>query len=186
LLKDFNKSGDDVAEISASKLAKLDRYQKFDKKFPFYRMDINGYALRIKEAMQIEANEAGATNIFNIHTIKLATLQNVFELHASWSDLKNEKSDFVQFLNAVCAEEGSPNVFSTTKLRVLGLLWCEGGDKEKAFEFYENLQDNDQPKISCTDKDFKPNFFGLLDLASEQVVKMEARFSGNPQELSDE
>ena len=42
-LKDFKKDDDDVKEISKADLAKLDRYQQFEKYFPFYRMDINGY-----------------------------------------------------------------------------------------------------------------------------------------------
>lgn len=46
-LKDFKKDDDDVKEISKDKLAKLDRYQQFEKYFPFYRMDINGYQLLI-------------------------------------------------------------------------------------------------------------------------------------------
>jgi len=95
LLKDFNSKGDDVAAISAAKLAKLDRYEQFEKRFPFYRMDINGYSLRIKEAMQKEADEVGAANTFEVHTIKLTTLQGVFAPHPTWSDLNDEGSDFV-------------------------------------------------------------------------------------------
>ena len=42
-LKDSKRDDDDVKEISARDLAKLDRYQRFEKYFPFYRMDVNGY-----------------------------------------------------------------------------------------------------------------------------------------------
>ena len=52
--KDFNKEGDDVREKSIKELEKMDRYTKFEHKFPFYRMDVNGYMLRMKEALQKE------------------------------------------------------------------------------------------------------------------------------------
>jgi hypothetical protein len=44
----FNHTGDDVKEISKGDLAKKDRYQKFEYMFPFYRMDVAGYQLKIK------------------------------------------------------------------------------------------------------------------------------------------
>lgn len=54
MLKDFNQDGDDVKELTVAKLKKMDRYEKFEKQFPFYKMDVNGYILRIKEAMRLE------------------------------------------------------------------------------------------------------------------------------------
>jgi len=51
-LKDFNTHGDDVKEFSQSKIAKLNRASRFEKLFPFYRMDVNGYSKRITEARE--------------------------------------------------------------------------------------------------------------------------------------
>ena len=53
-LKDFNPTGDDVKKLSNNQMKKLNRFQKFEHKFPFYQMDVNGYIFRIKEAMAIE------------------------------------------------------------------------------------------------------------------------------------
>ena len=137
-MKDFNTEGDDVKELSESKLKKMDRYTRFEKLFPFYRMDVNGYILRIKEAMQMGDMEA---DLWMIDTVTLASLQKAFKPHTSWDALQDEESKFVKFLNETCAAEKEPclNKFSTHQLRVLGLLWCEGDAKEKAHELYDNM-----------------------------------------------
>ena len=48
LIKDHSLIGDDVKEISQSKLKAMDRIERFEYKFPFYRMDVNGYQMHIK------------------------------------------------------------------------------------------------------------------------------------------
>ena len=53
-VKDFNKEGDDVQEKSIKEIKAMDRYTRFEHKFPFYRMDVNGYMMRIKEALTKE------------------------------------------------------------------------------------------------------------------------------------
>lgn len=70
-------------------------------------------------------------------------------------------------------------MFSPVKLKRLGLLWCNGGDLEKTVELYDILQDNDQKSIACSDKDFKVNFFALLDIATEMVMKQESLYIDN-------
>ena len=104
-------------------------------------MDVNGFILRVKEAMQLEEPEK---TLWEITEVRLASLQTAFQPHDSWNDLKNEDSNLVKFLNDTCAtdEEPEKTKFSTQKIRVLGLMWCEGDDKEKVHELYDNLQDN--------------------------------------------
>ena len=63
-------------------------------------------------------------------------------------------------------------------MRVLSILWCEGSPKEKAAEFYTNLQDADQDRIACNDKDFKPNLYRLFELATVMVFTNEPTFMG--------
>ena len=43
--------GDDVEEITPFQLKKLGRYQQFEKQFPFYKMDVNGYIFHINDAI---------------------------------------------------------------------------------------------------------------------------------------
>jgi hypothetical protein len=67
-------------------------------------------------------------------------------------------------------------MLSVFKLRCLGLLWCDGKAGDKAFEFYDMLQDDNQPSIAAMDKDFQPNFFTLLDMASAMVYELEPKY----------
>ena len=73
-MADFSKDDDDVKALSKAALAKLDRYQRFEKYFPFYRMDINGYQLLLQTARMNtyagQKNENGnAYLLYEIHDI---------------------------------------------------------------------------------------------------------------------
>uniref|UniRef100_A0A7S3CL69 Uncharacterized protein n=1 Tax=Strombidium rassoulzadegani TaxID=1082188 RepID=A0A7S3CL69_9SPIT len=48
------------------------------------------------------------------------------------------------------------------------------------------MQDNDQPKISCSDKDFKPAFFDILDQATAILFEAEALILGVERQFSEE
>jgi len=93
--------------------------------------------------------------------------------------LNSADSNLVKLLNKICPAEEDPeeNKFSTHWLRILGLLWCEGDAKEKVHELYDNLQDNNQKTIAANDKDFRPNFFGMLDMCTSIVFECEKLFS---------
>ena len=75
VLGDHNPDGDDVEAISEAKLQELDRYCKFEKSFPFYRMDVNGYIVKIKMA---EAQSSGE------NVIDLQCLREAFKNNKSW------------------------------------------------------------------------------------------------------
>ena len=50
-LQDHCRDCDDVQSISKQDLDKLDRYCQFDKRFPFYKMDVNGFIHEINSAV---------------------------------------------------------------------------------------------------------------------------------------
>lgn len=60
-------------------------------------MDVNGYALRIREAREQMATQKGVPFI-RVEEISLSALQSAFKTHASWSDMQNTSSAFVNFL----------------------------------------------------------------------------------------
>ena len=175
--EDFNTTGDDVNRLSAAALKKLNRYQRFEKKFPFYLMDVNGFTMRLRQAMVTESPD---TLLRDIHTISIEGLARAFSSHDSWKELGNPGSEFVKFLKMACADDDHPELISLFKLRCIGVLWCDGSPEEKATELYDNMQDADQPEIACNDKDFKPNLFKLLDFATKMVFEIEPQFSGEP------
>lgn len=73
--------------------------------------------------------------------VSLKCLQEAFKNHKSWAALNNKDSELVRFLKETCDGEvsGDDLRFSSFKLRILGLLWCEGNPKEKAPELYDNM-----------------------------------------------
>ena len=85
-LNDFNQHGDDRKRMSSKQLAKMNRYQQFEKLFPFYLMDVNGFMHRVKQAMVAQHPEH-KDDPWHIETISLETMAEAFKTHNSWSDL---------------------------------------------------------------------------------------------------
>lgn len=43
-----------MTALTKSQLAKLNRYQRFEKYFPFYKMDVNGFMMLVDKAKRSE------------------------------------------------------------------------------------------------------------------------------------
>lgn len=52
-MKDFNEYSDDCSTLNDEEFDKLGRYERFEKSFPFYKMDVNGFMVLIKRAMRL-------------------------------------------------------------------------------------------------------------------------------------
>ena len=61
----------------------------------------------------------------------------------------------------------------TTKMRILGILWCKGENHEKVRELYYVIQDNGQEEVAASDHDFKPSMFRIFDLATIMPIEQE-------------
>lgn len=53
MVSDHKSDADDVKTISTSKLEKMSMFERLEYRFPFYKMDVNGYIQHIKEAMKL-------------------------------------------------------------------------------------------------------------------------------------
>ena len=102
MVADHKSNADDVKTISRSKLEKMDMYERFEYKFPFYKMDVNGYIVHIKEAMKMHMPDK---MLFNIQTVDLESLQKAFKNYKSWNGLKDPESEFVKFLKEACPSD---------------------------------------------------------------------------------
>ena len=92
-LDDFNEHGDDRKKLSAKQLKKLNRYQQFEKLFPFYLMDVNGFMFTLKKAMIAQYPEH-KDELWEIKTISLESMAEAFKNHDSWKDLQTPTSQF--------------------------------------------------------------------------------------------
>ena len=143
-IRDHNLvGGDDVESIQTRKLRRMERYSRFEKYFPFYKMDINGYIFHVNQAVHYDWSEKNDPhfNIKKLEVVSLRSLQRAFEDYKSWRDLNNENSDFVRFLSKFCPEKcelddsvREHHFFSIHKLKMLGILHCQGGYSEKIKE----------------------------------------------------
>jgi hypothetical protein len=106
MVSDHKSNADDVKNISKSKLQKMDMYERLEYRFPFYKMDVNGYIVHVKEAMKMHMPDK---MLFNIHSVDLESLQKAFKNYKSWADLNDPDSEFVKFLKDTCP---SDNPFS--------------------------------------------------------------------------
>ena len=167
-LSDFNRYGDDRKAYDRATMAKMDTYTRFEKEFPFYRMDVNGYGYLIKRAQEIECELKRSRE--EVKTVKLKSLQAAFSQHQSWSEMNTLESKFVRFLKAACSDESDPETFRVLKLRCIGILWCEDEPKEKVIEFFDMLQEGKE-KITCNDRELKDGLTFLFDLATNIVYE---------------
>ena len=57
------------------------------------------------------------------------------------------------------------------KIKLLGILWCDGNADEKVTELYHVLQDNQQEEIACNDKEVPVLFKVIFDFATKTVFE---------------
>jgi len=74
-LNDFNEEGDDVKTIDTQAYEELGRYEKFEKSFPFYKMDVNGFMVLIKRAMRLTFPDNPEKPLYEIKHITHEALQ---------------------------------------------------------------------------------------------------------------
>ena len=103
-------------------------------------------------------------------------LKDAFKPYESWAGMQDENSDLMKFLKATCLDEKSPDCgpdmkFDSFRMRVLGLLWCEGSHEEKSIELYEICFDSLQSEIAAEDKNFATKFYCILDFCTSMVFK---------------
>lgn len=148
-IADHNMDGkNDTNELTAEQFNRLDRYSQFEKTFPFYLMDVNGFIFHVNEAILAYCQENHITQkhaIAMVDFVKLQNLQKVLAKYTAWSDLNNPQSKLVMFLQQTCKYEGDMRVkvsmndvlLDEAKLKVMGILFCKGSNQERAMEFFD-------------------------------------------------
>lgn len=180
-IKDFSEDKDQKRRKSEGAILKMNRWQRFEKQFPFYQTDINGFFELLEKAMKISQKHNPDILQSEIKEVTLNSLQEVWKQNKTWTDalVSDPPSKLVQFLNETCREYSptyagsSKKTYSVQKLRCLAILWCEDSPEEKVVEFWNMLQDSYQSKIAALDKDFKPNMELLFEISTTWVIKHE-------------
>lgn len=151
-------------------MKELNRWERFEKSFPFYRMDVNGFMKLVNDARRITQPDMSIP-LYETKYITLESLKAVMEKNEMWSaELHSEESGLIKFLNATCLHEGNADQYCIQNLRCIAILWCDGDVKEKVPELYDILQDNDQPSIAANDKDVAPALNTLFDFTGYTIL----------------
>ena len=165
----------------------LNSYEKYEKTYPFFRMDVNGFCLHVREAVVIDLKNAGKDIADHHHVetkVSLASIQETFKPYKSWAELNDTGSNFVRFLVEECSADpanADPDAakgkdakdiwFDCTKLKIMGIMWGHGDKNEKIIEIYNVLQANHQDEIAWNDRQTKRTFYDIFDVSTELIFK---------------
>lgn len=103
-LGNFNMYGPDRDVLTDLEKQNLNPVQLFEKRFPFYRMDVNGFTYLVRMARDYDHPQHDA--IHEVADITLTNLQKAFDNHRYWDDIKNENSELVQLIFLLCPPDG--------------------------------------------------------------------------------
>ena len=103
-LGNFNMFGPDRDELTVMEKKNLNPVQLFEKKFPFYRMDVNGFTFLLRKARDMDHPDHDA--IHEVVDISLTNVQKAFINHAYWNDIQNENSELVKLILELCPPDG--------------------------------------------------------------------------------
>ena len=99
-------------------------------------MAVSGFMYRVDQAKALE-NPDKKDKLYLVDHIQFKNLAKVFETHPNWKGLQDENSEFSKFVKQSCGD--CENKICTTKLRCIGILWCNGTADKKAEELYNLL-----------------------------------------------
>ena len=74
---------------------------KAEKSFPFYKMDVNGFILKLNHAITMSSDSkdiADKTKVYQMDYISGHNLSVAFEGYAAWNALSDKESDFAKML----------------------------------------------------------------------------------------
>ena len=75
-LENFNKTGNDAEVIVKEELETLPPALRFEKTYPFYLMDINGFIVEVKKAMRLENTDPSGEKLHEVKSISFGGMKS--------------------------------------------------------------------------------------------------------------
>ena len=109
--------------------------------------------------------------VYEKDTISVRQLQFSFTRdYEDFEDLLDTESWLYKLLTGPEFKKNeSDEEMSIQFLLLLGILYCQGSNEDKARVFYDILQDGLQDTISANDKDIKSCFGRLIEMGSSNI-----------------
>lgn len=162
----------------------MGRFDRFEKQFPFYQIDVNGFFHLLQRAQKLSYQDQEDAQLREMNYVTLAALQEAFSSNKTWADALANDGKLVQFLNETCKGESEDfpddtvTLYEVRLIACLAIVWCEDEPKEKLVEYWAILQDGDQQTIAAYDKDFMVNLFQMFDISHTFVYDYEEKYTG--------
>lgn len=148
-------------------------------------MEVSCFFGMLERAMRFTYIDHPKKPIRDIHVVSLEAMQEAFRNNRTWSGalVSDPPSKFVQFLCETCAAENPPDVdqdlqcFRVKDIRCLAVLWCEDAADEKVEELSYLLYESDCKVLEVGRREFRQNFFLMLDVATSFVYRFEEKYT---------
>ena len=133
-----------------------DPFVRFEKQYPFYRMHVEAFRQKIYS--------------YGKDNISIEELANRFD-DEMWNDQFKPGTDVYKLLKSLPGTEGE--ILDINTLLILGILWCQGDNEDKARGLFEllNPPGQRQDKIAAGDKEW--------DLVFDRIVYISTYFTYN-------
>ena len=79
----------------------INKLAKFEKTFPFYKMDVNGFILKLNHAITMSCSGKDIHDNYKIYQVDYISginLSKAFKDYAAWNALSDKESDFAKML----------------------------------------------------------------------------------------
>lgn len=140
--------------LSEEELAKLDKYIRLEKSFPFYRMPYSLLNDRLHMLILKENNKLKKDQVWTFKQVSIDGFKSSFGELEEFKDLQDENSNLTKFLSEYLVSGSvEPGQYSVIHFRVLLLLWCKATRKQKAEELYQIVNQSSK-EISCENERF--------------------------------
>ena len=135
-------------------------------------MNVSGYICHIN-------NVASQITDLAADWVYLDDMRIEFLNYKSWKELNNDNSELVVFLKQICKYDGQWSEciseqhihFSMRKLKILGLLFCDGSKYEKASQLFDLAVEGRKQWISDSDIDMKYILETMFNLSTELIYR---------------
>lgn len=103
-LLDFEETEDQKVAYSEAQIRSMSRWDKFEKQFPFYRIDVNGFNHLLQRAMKLTYEHEPNKPVNEIRHVTLTAMQEAFKNNETWSEalVCDPPTKLVQFLSQTC------------------------------------------------------------------------------------
>ena len=83
----------------------MDRWNRFEKQFPFYQIDVNGFFFLLHRAMKDTYKDDEFKKLRDIKVVSLEAMRKSFGSNPTWESALADDAKFLKFIKETCKGE---------------------------------------------------------------------------------